>query len=114
MTDELLEAKNKFETLNSEENKNCYTNLRDEIRLLKEEISSKNLLIKILAENTYNSGKNKSNNSPCRYGNFQNLNNRCSDRLNSPLQNDVANLKKSVKESNDIDFQLSTSSRFNL
>ena len=50
-------------------------------------------------ENTYNSGNNKSNNSPCRCGNcrcgnFQNLNSRCSDRLKSPLQNDVVNLKK--------------------
>ena len=64
MTDELLEVKNKIESLNSEENKNCYTNLKDEIKLLKEEISSKNLLIKILTENTYNSGNNKSNNLP--------------------------------------------------
>ena len=72
------------------------------------EISSKNLIIKILAENTYNSGNNKSNNSPCRCDNFQNLNSRCSDRLNPPLQNDVVNLKKPVKEGNEIDFQIST------
>ena len=64
-----MEVKNKSESLNSEESKNCYTNLKDEIKLLKEEISSKNLNIKILAENTYNSGNNKSNNSPCRCGN---------------------------------------------
>ena len=44
---------------------------------------------------------------------FQNLNSRCSDRLNSPLQNDVVNLKKLIKEGNDIDFQISTSNRFN-
>ena len=104
MTDELLQAKNKIESLNSQENKNCYTNLKDEIKLLKEEISLKNLLIKILVENTYNSGNNKSSNSPCRCVNFQNLNSRCSDRLNSPLQSDVANLTKAVKERNDIDF----------
>ena len=73
---------------------------------MKEEISSKNLIIKILAENTYNSGNNKSNNCPC---NFQNPNSRCSDRLNSPLQNDVVNLKNPVK-----DFQISTSNRFNI
>ena len=70
----------------------------------------------MLAENKYDSGNNK--NSPCRCGNcrcgnFQNLNSRCSDRLNSPLQNDVVNLKKPVKEGNDIDFQISTSNRFN-
>ena len=84
-----MEAKNKIESLNSEESKKYFTNLADEIKLLKEEISSKNLIIKILAENTYNSGNNKSNNSPCGCANFQNLNSRCSDRLNSPLQNDV-------------------------
>ena len=37
----------------------------------------------------------------------------CSDRLISPLQNDVVNLKKPVKEGNYIDFQISTSNRFN-
>ena len=113
MMDELLEVKNKIQSLNSEESKNCFTNLKVEIKLSKEEISSKNLIIKILAENTYNSGNIKSNNSTCRCGNFQNLNSRCSDRLNSPLQNDVVNLKKSVKERNDIDFRISTSNRFN-
>ena len=118
MIDELLEVKNKIESLNSVESKNCCTNLKDEIKLLKEEISSKNLIIKILAENTYNSGSNKSNNSPCRCGNcrcgnFQSLNSRCSDRLNSTLQNDVVNLRKSVKEGNGIDFQISTSNGFN-
>ena len=64
-------------------------------------------------ENKYNSGNNKSNNSPCRCGKSQNLNSRCSDRLNSPLQNGVVNLKKPVKEGNDIGFQISTSNRFN-
>ena len=118
MMDELLEVKNNIESLNSEQNKNCCTNLKDEIKLLREEISSKNLIIKILAENRYNSGNNESSNSPyrcgnCRCCNFQNLNSRCSDRLNSPLQNDVVNLKKPVKEGNDIDFQISTSNRFN-
>ena len=73
---------------------------------------SKTLIIKILAENTYNSGNNI-NISPCRCGTFQNLNNRCSDRLNSPLQNDVVNLKKPVKEGNDIDFQIITLNIFN-
>ena len=106
MMNELLEVKNKIERLNSEDSKNCCTNLRDEIKYLKEEISSKNLIIKILAENTYNSGNNKSNNCPC---NFQNANSRCLDRLNSPLQNDVVNIKNPVK-----DFQISTSDRFNL
>ena len=86
--DELLEVKNKIESLTSDESKNCCTNLKDEITLLKEEISSKNLIIKKLAENTYNSGKNI-NIFPCRCGNFQNINSSCSDRLNSPLQNDV-------------------------
>ena len=99
MMDELLEVKNTIESLNSAESKNCCTNLKDKIKLLKEEISSKNLISKILAENTYNSGNNKGNNSPykcgnyrcgnCRCDRFQNLNSRCSDRLNSPLQNDV-------------------------
>ena len=46
--DELLEVKNKIESLTSEESKNCCTNLKDEIKLLKEEIS-KNLIIKISA-----------------------------------------------------------------
>ena len=73
---ELLEVKNKFERLNY-----YRTNLRVEIKYLKEEISAKNLIIKISAENTHNSGNNKSNNCPCRCGNFQNLNHRCSDRL---------------------------------
>ena len=68
--------------------------------------------MKILAKNTYNSGNNI-NISPCRCRNFQNINSRCSDRLNSPLQNDVVNLKKPVKEGSDIDFQISTSNRFN-
>ena len=90
----LLEVKNKIESLNSEESKNCCTNLKDEIKLLKEEISQKNRIIKILAENTYNSGNNKRSNSPCRCGNFQNLNSRCSDRLYSPLQNDAVYLRK--------------------
>ena len=72
MMDELLEVKNKIQSLNSEESKNCFTNLK-----------------------------------------VENLNSRCSDRLNSPLQNDVVNLKKSVKERNDIDFRISTSNRFN-
>ena len=81
---------------------------------MKEEISSKNLIIKILAENTYNSGNNKSNNCPCRCGNFQNLNSRCSDSLISPLQNEVANLKSPAKEGDDMDFQISTSNRFDL
>ena len=45
--------------------------------------------------------------------NFQNLNSRCLDRLNSPVQNDVVNLKKPIKEGNDTDFQISSSSRFN-
>ena len=45
--------------------------------------------------------------------NFQNFNSRCLDRLNSPVQNDVVNLKKRIKEGNDTDFQISTSSRFN-
>ena len=112
MMNELLEVKNKIERLNSEDSKNCCTNLGDEIKYLKEKISSKNLIIKILAENTYNSGNNKSNNCPCRCGNFQNLNSRCSDRLNSPLQN--VNLKNPVKEGDDIDFQISTLKRFNL
>ena len=66
MMDEILEVKNKIERLNLEESKNCSTNLRDEIKYLKEKISSKNLIIKILAENTYNIGNNKSNNCPCR------------------------------------------------
>ena len=52
MIHESLEVKNKIESLTSEESKNCCTNLKDEIKLLKEEISSKNLIIKILAENT--------------------------------------------------------------
>ena len=56
---ELLEVKNKFERLNY-----YRTNLRVEIKYLKEEISAKNLIIKISAENTYNSGNNKSNNCP--------------------------------------------------
>ena len=38
---------------------------------------------------------------------------RCSDRLSSPLQNDVVNLENQAKESNDIDFQISTWNRFN-
>ena len=114
MMNELLEVKNTIERLNSEDSKNCCTNVRDEIKYLKEKISPKNLIIKILAENTYKSGNNKSNNCPCRCGNFQNLNSRCSDRLNLPLQNDVVNLKNPVKEGNDIDFQISTSNRFNL
>ena len=50
--DELLEVKNKIESPTSEQSKNCCTNLKDEIKLLKEEISSKTLIIKILAENT--------------------------------------------------------------
>ena len=58
MINELLEVKNKTERINSEYSKNCCTNLRNEIKYLKEEISSKNLIIKILAENTYNSGNN--------------------------------------------------------
>ena len=66
MMDEILEVKNKIERLNLEESKNYSTNLRDEIKYLKEKISSKNLIIKILAENTYNSGNNKSSNCPCR------------------------------------------------
>ena len=37
--DEILEVKNKIERINSEESKNCCTNLRDEIKYLKEEIS---------------------------------------------------------------------------
>ena len=113
MMNELLEVKNTIERLNSEDSKNCCTNVRDEIKYLKEKISPKNLIIKILAENTYKSGNNKSNNCPCRCGNFQNLNSRCSDRLNSPLQNDVVNLKNPVKEGNDNDFQISKSNRFN-
>ena len=111
--DEILEVKNKTEILNSEESKSCCTNLRDEIKYLKEEISSKNLIIKILAENMYNPGNNKSNNCPCRCSNFQNLNSRCLDRLNSPLRNDVVNLKKPIKEGNNNDFQIIRSSRFN-
>ena len=111
---ELLEVKNKIETLNSEDTKNCCTNLRDEIKYMKEEISSKNLIIKILAETTYNPGNNKSNNCPCRCGNFQNLNSRCSDSLIEPLQNDVANLKNLAKEGDDMDFQISTSNIFDL
>ena len=103
-----MEVKNKIERLNSEDSKNCCTNLRNGIKNLTEEISSKNRSIKILAENTYNSGNNKSNNCPCRCGNFQNPN-RCSNRLNSPLQNDIVNLKNPVKY-----FQISTSNRFNL
>ena len=110
---ELLEVNNKIERLNSEDSKNCCTNLRDEIKYLKEEMSSKNLIIKILAENTYKSGNSKSSNCPCRCGNFQNLNSRCSDRLRSPLQNDVVNLRNPVSEGNGIDFQISTSNRFN-
>ena len=51
----------------------------------------------------YNSGNDKSSNFPCRCGNFQNPNSRRSDRLNSPLQNNVVNLKNPVK-----DFQIST------
>ena len=112
MMDELLVVKNKIESLNSEENKNCCTDLKTGIKLLQEEISSKNLIMKILAKNTYNSGNNI-NISPCRCRNFQNINSRCSDRLNSPSQNDVVNLKKPVKEGSDIDFQISTSNRFN-
>ena len=73
MRNELLEVKNKIERLISEDSNNCCTNLRDEIKYLKEEILSKNLIIKILAENLYNSGNNKSNNCPCRCGNFQNV-----------------------------------------
>ena len=106
MMNELLEVKNKIEILNLEDRKNCCTNFRDEIKYLKEEISLKNLIIKILAENTYNSDNNKSNNCPC---NFHNPNSRCLDRLNSPLQTDVVNLKNPVK-----DFQISTLNRFNL
>ena len=88
MRDELLEVKNKIESLISEESKNCCTYLKDKIKSLKEEISPKNIIIKILAENTYNSANNI-NIYPCRCGNFQNLNSKCSGRLNSPLQNDV-------------------------
>ena len=73
---------------------------------MKEEISLKTLIVKILAENTYNSGNHKSNNCPC---NFPNPNSRCSDRLKSPLQNDVVNLKNLVE-----DFHISVSNRFNL
>ena len=47
--DEILEVKNKIERINSEESKNCCTNLRDEIKYLKEEIS-RYLNIKILAK----------------------------------------------------------------
>ena len=71
-------------------------------------------MIKILPENTYNSGNNKSSSCPCRSGNFQNLNSRCSDRLSSSLQNHVADLKNPAKEGNDIGFQISTSNRFTL
>ena len=113
MMNELLEVNNKIERLNSEDSKNCCTNLRDEIKHLKEEMLSKNLIIKILAENTYKSGNSKSSNCSCRCGNFQNLNSRCSDRLRSPLQNDVVNLRNPVSEGNGIDFQISTSNRFN-
>ena len=70
MMNELLEVKNKIERLNSEDSKICCTNLRNWIKNLTEEISSKNRSIKI-AENTYNSGNNKSNNCPCRCGNFK-------------------------------------------
>ena len=91
--DELLEIKNKTENLISEWHKNCFTNLNDEIKLMKEELLSKNLIIKILAGNTYTS-INNIDISPSR---------------NSPLQNVVVNLKKPVKKGNDIDFQISTS-----
>ena len=63
---ELLEVKNKVERLNY-----YCANLRVEIKYLKEEISAKNLIIKISAENAYNSDNNKSNNCPRRCDNFQ-------------------------------------------
>ena len=47
MMNELLEVKNKIERLNPEDSKTCCTNLRDEIKYLKEEISLKNLIIKV-------------------------------------------------------------------
>ena len=63
---ELLEVKNKVERLNY-----YCANLRVEIKYLKEEISAKNLIIKISAENAYNSDNNKSNNCSRRCDNFQ-------------------------------------------
>ena len=54
MMNELLEVNNKIERLNSEDSKNCCTNLRDEIKHLKEEMLSKNLIIKILAKTRIN------------------------------------------------------------
>ena len=54
MMNELLDVNNKIERLNSEDSKNCCTNLRDEIKHLKEEMLSKNLIIKILAETRIN------------------------------------------------------------
>ena len=41
MMNELLEAKNKIERLNSEDSKSCCTNLRDEIKYLKEKYHRK-------------------------------------------------------------------------
>ena len=35
-------------------------------------------------------------------------------KLSYPLQNDAVNLKKPAKESNEIDFQINSSNRFNL
>ena len=65
--------------------------LKEEIKFLREDVSSKSVIIKILAENINNHENLKSNNSLCNdftHGNKKSKSNSCNNNLSNTLEKD--------------------------
>ena len=97
--DELHKIKDKLYNFGREkpDGSGLVENLKEEVKFLREEISSKSLIIKILAENINNHKNLKSNNSLCNdftHGNKKSKSNSCNNNLSNTLEKDFYIRKK--------------------
>ena len=97
--DELHKIKDKVYNLGIQnpDGSGLFENLKEEIKFLSEEISSKSLIIKILAQNINNHENLKSNNSLCNdftHGNKKTESNSGNNNLSNTLEKDFYIRKK--------------------
>ena len=103
--DELYEIKEKVYNfgIQNPDGSGFVENLKEEIKFLREEISSKSLIIKILAENTNNHENLKSNNSlynDFTYGNNNTKSKSCNNNLSNTPETDL-NIRNNFAEDKD-------------
>ena len=122
--DELHKIKDKLYNLGREnpDGSGLVENLKEEVKFLREEISSKSLIIKILAENINNHENSKSNNflyNYFAYGNKSTKSKGCNNNFNNTpgkdfiIRNNFVEHKNACSnKANFMNFNIPTSNRF--